>query len=485
MMEEFRDRRRVRPWRDGVTAVAAPPRLVSRPAPVAGSRARLDAGVRLGALVALWSSLLLVTYWWLTGGGIQDLGSWADGLTSTGRLTGLLAADLLLVQVLLMSRLPALEHAFGQDRLARLHRLVGFSSFNLMIAHVGLITWGYAAGRLSATPAELWDLTVNYPGMLLAVAGTVALVMVVVTSIKAARRTLRYESWHLLHLYAYLGVGLALPHQLWTGQDFLASTARTVFWWGLWIAAAVAVLVWRVALPLARSARYGLCVTSVVPEGDGVLSVYMTARRSARMDVEAGQFFTFRFLSGPGWTRAHPYSLSAAPDGRNLRITVKVVGDGSAALRLMRPGTRVLVEGPYGRLSERARTRRRVAFIGAGVGVTPLRAMAEALAYAPGDAVLLYRYSDSPLFVRELEVLARERGLQIIGLPGHRRSAGSWLGAGVGRASDLTALTHWVPDVADRDVYVCGPEGWAEDVRRTTEAAGLPVDRFHVESFGW
>src|SRR4051812_31625096 len=408
------------------------------PAPVAvdGSRARRDAGVRLGALMGLWASLLLVSYWWATGGGIQDLGSWASGLTSSGRLTGLLASGLLLVQVLLMSRLPALEHAFGQDELARVHRLVGFTSFNLMIAHVGLITWGYATGRLSATPGELWTLTVEFPGMLLAAAGTACLVMVVVTSIKAARKKLRYESWHLLHLYAYLGVGLALPHQLWTGQDFLASTARTVFWWGLWIAAAGSVLVWRVALPLWRSSRYGIRVTSVVHEDEGVLSVYMSAGRGARMPVEAGQFLTFRFLNGPGWTHAHPYSLSAAPDGRSLRITVKVVGDGSAALRRLRPGTRVLVEGPYGRLSARARTRRKVAFIGAGVGVTPLRALAEAMDYAPQDAVLLYRYRGRPLFQRELETLVAERGLHLVLLPGHRRARGSWLGSGVGRADD-------------------------------------------------
>jgi ferredoxin-NADP reductase len=322
--------------------------------------------------------------------------------------------------------------------------------------------------------------------MLLAAAGTACLIMVVVTSIRAARRKLRYESWHLLHLYAYLGVGLALPHQLWTGQEFLASTPRTVFWWGLWIASAGAVLVWRVALPLWRSATYGLRATSVVAEGDGLLSVYMTARRGRTMPVEAGQFFTFRFVSGAGWTRAHPYSLSAAPDGRTLRITVKVVGDGSAALRLLRPGTRVLIEGPYGRLSARARTRPKVALIGAGVGVTPLRALAEELEYAPGDAVLLYRYSGgNPLFRRELETLAAERGLEVIWLPGHRRAPGSWLGDGVGSASDLTALTSWAPDIAERDVFVCGPEAWADDVRRTTEAAGLPTDRFHVESFGW
>ncbi|MCU1668287.1 MAG: putative oxidoreductase [Blastococcus sp.] len=468
-----------------MTALAAPPRRASAPTAVTGARARLDAGVRLGSLGGLWASLLLVSYWWATGGGFQQLAGWEAGLTSTGRLTGLLAADLLLVQVLLMSRLPALEHAFGQDRLARLHRLVGFTSFTLLLAHIVLITWGYAAGQLARTPATLWQLTVDYPGMLLAVAGTVCLAMVVVTSVKAARRALRYESWHLLHLYAYLGVGLALPHQLWTGQDFLASTARTVFWWGLWILSAGAVLIWRVALPLWRSARYRIRVTAVVPEGNGIVSVYMASRRTAQLPAEAGQFFNFRFLSGRGWTRAHPYSLSAAPDGRSLRITAKVVGDGSAALRLLRPGTRVLVEGPYGRLSARARTRRRVALIGAGVGITPLRALAEELDYAPGDAVLLYRYSGRPLFERELTTLAADRGLDVVGLPGHRRAPGSWLGEGVGPVDDLTALRYWVPDIADRDVYVCGPEAWADDVRRTTEAAGLPADRFHVESFGW
>ncbi len=468
-----------------MTTFAPPGRPLATEVAVTGSPARRDAGVRLLALVGCWSSVLLVSYWWATGGGIQDLGGWATGLTSTGRLTGLVASVLLLMQVLLMSRLPMLEQAFGQDRLARIHRLVGFTSFNLMVAHIVLITYGYAAGELRRTPSTLWDLTIHYPGMLLAVAGTVCLFMVVFTSVKAARRKLRYESWHLLHLYAYLGVGFALPHQLWTGQEFLVSTARTVFWWGLWVAAVAALLIWRVFLPLWRSARYRIRVTSVVAEGDGVVSVYMAANARARMTAEAGQFFNFRFLGGPGWTRSHPYSLSAAPDGQHLRITAKIVGDGSTALRALSPGTRVLVEGPYGRLSDRARTRRRVAFIGAGVGVTPLRALAEAVAYAPNGATLLYRFTGRPLFEPELRRLADERGLHVVLLPGHRRHPGSFLGDGVGPADDRDLLTRWIPDIADRDVYVCGPQAWADDVRRTTEAAGLPADRFHVETFGW
>ena len=461
--------------------------LPARPAPAGPPvhRHRRDAAVRNGAVVLLWTSLLLVTYWWTTGGGVQDLGTWESGLTSVGRLTGLLASDLLLVQVLLMARVPVLERAFGQDRLARQHRVIGFTSFNLLLGHLVLITWGYAAGRLSATPATLWELTVDYPGMLLAVAGTVCLVMVVVTSVRAARRRLRYESWHLLHLYGYLGAGLALPHQLWTGQEFLTSPAAAVFWWGLWAATAGAVLVWRVGLPLWRSTRHRLRVTSVVREARGVVSVYMTGRHMDRLGAEAGQFFTWRFLTGPGWTRGHPYSLSAAPDGRSLRITVKELGDDSGALRHVRRGTRVLVEGPFGRLSARARTQRKVALLAAGVGITPLRALAEELHYRPGEAVLLYRFNGRPLFAQEITVLAEERGLEVLWLPGRRRAPDSWLGDGVGTADDLTALTYWVPDIADRDVYVCGPEEWADDVRRSTAAAGLPDDRFHAESFGW
>ncbi len=452
----------------------------SRPHREDGTRARRDAAVRLAAGSALWLALLLVAYWWAAGGGIRDF-----GLLSVGRLTGLVASVLLLAQVLLMARVPVLERAFGQDRLARIHRVVGFTSFDLMLAHVVLITWGYAVGSVTRFPSTFWDLMWHYPGMLLAVAGTLCLCLVVATSIRAARRRIRYEPWHLLHLYAYLGVGLALPHQLWTGQDFLSSTSRTVFWWTAWGVAAGAVLVWRVGVPVGRNLRHRLQVTSVVPEAPGLASVYIGGRDLDRLPVEAGQFLSWRFLGRPGWTRSNPYSLSAAPDGRSLRITVQDVGDGSRSAHALTPGTRVVVEGPFGRLSARARSRRRLAFIGAGVGCAPLRGLAEALAYAPGDAVYVERYADTPLFADELDVLGRERGLHVLRLPGHRRADDSWLPAAVGPRSDLDALRGWIPDIAERDVFVCGPEAWTDLVRRDLLAAGLAPEHLHLETFKW
>ncbi|MFL6024555.1 MAG: oxidoreductase, partial [Marmoricola sp.] len=110
------------------------------PVPAYGQRARFDAFVRRAAGATLWLSLLLVTSWWVADRGVQDLTGWETGLTSVGRISGLVASVLLLAQVLLMARVPVLERAFGQDRLAHLHRLVGFTSFNLMVLHVVTIT---------------------------------------------------------------------------------------------------------------------------------------------------------------------------------------------------------------------------------------------------------------------------------------------------------------------------------------------------------
>src|SRR5689334_3543021 len=116
-----------------------------------------------------WASLLVVTALWVGNRGVQQvLGGGPEAVSALGRLTGLLASDLLLVQVLLMARVPLVERAFGQDRLARWHRWTGFTSFHLMLAHIVLITIGYAGAARANAVAELWDLIVTYPGMLLA-----------------------------------------------------------------------------------------------------------------------------------------------------------------------------------------------------------------------------------------------------------------------------------------------------------------------------
>ena len=398
-----------------------------------------------------WARMTIVASLWITGRGPAGLGgSPAELLTSLGRLTGLVAADLLLLQVLLMARVPVIERSYGQDELARRHRTVGFWSFTLLVAHIVLITIGYTLADHTNVLRETWTLVTTYGGMLLAVAGTAALTLVTVTSIRIARRRLRYESWHLLHLYAYLGVGLTVPHQIWTGADFATSSLARAYWWTSYAAAAGAVLAYRVGLPVWRTLRHRLTVASVVQERPGVVTVHLAGRELDRLPVRAGQFFVFRFLDGPGWSRGNPYSLSAAPRGDRLRLTAKNLGDGSGRLAGLRPGTRVLIEGPYGRLTGAARSKTKVALLACGIGITPMRALLEDLQYAPGEAVLVYRAgTESDLVFRaELDALARDRGVVVHYVPGHRiPDRASWLPEDAAAWRDDQALLHLIPDL--------------------------------------
>nr|WP_221376140.1 ferredoxin reductase family protein [Actinoplanes polyasparticus] len=413
-------------------------------------------------------TLLIVTALWTVG--LDDA---PTGPAAWGRLAALWSADLLLIQVVLMARIPWVERAYGQDTLARWHRWTGFASFLLLVAHVVLAVTAY--GMRAPDPGMLW-----------AYVAFAALILVVVTSVRRVRRRMRYESWHLLHLYAYLGVGLALPHMLLLGSDFRSPVARA-YWWSLYAIAAGSVVVFRLGLPVWRTLRHRLTVDHVDPEGPGLVSVYLRGRRLDRLPVRAGQFFVWRFLDGRGGLRGHPFSLSGPPRSDSLRITVKVVGDGTSRVAALRPGTRVLIEGPYGRMTAAAYAGGPVTMLACGTGVTPLLALLWDLPYAHGRATLVYRtrHPHEVAFGKELEWLAEHRGVRLVPLVGPRAEPGSWLPAEYADYDDAQALRALAPDLAGHDVYVCGPDAWAASVFRAARAVGVPPARLHRERFGW
>jgi ferredoxin-NADP reductase len=214
----------------------------------------------------------------------------------------------------------------------------------------------------------------------------------------------------------------------------------------------------------------------------------MRGRNLEKLRASAGQFFTWRFLDGPGWTRGNPYSLSAAPTPTHLRITAKDLGDGSGRLTSLKPGTRVLVEGPFGRMHPGVRTRRKVTLLAAGIGVTPLRAILEDLDQGPGDVTLVYRArsTDDVVLQREIDALVAAKGARVYYAVGPRiPDRHSWLPQSAAHLDDVTALRRLVPDVADHDVFVCGAVPWMEAARNACLAAGVPSERIHLERFSW
>jgi predicted ferric reductase len=434
-------------------------------------------------VIAPWAALAAI----IVGGGAviflwfqdtQYVSGLADWLTNAGRITGLLAGYAVVVLLALMARVPALERGLGSDRLARWHAMGGRYTVSLSVAHTLLIIWGYAVAAHTNVFHETTSLVLDYTDVMMATVALLLLVAVGITSARAARRKLRYETWHFIHLYTYLAIALAFSHQFATGADFVNNAKARWLWSAMYIGVGLLLLWYRLLTPIIAAFRHQFRVVEVRRESTDVVSVAVTGRRLGDLHAEAGQFFRWRFLTRDLWWAANPYSLSAAPRPDLLRVTVKITGDHSAALLDLKPGVRVLAEGPYGAFTATRRTRRRVLLLAGGVGITPLRSLLETLQGRPGDIDLIYRANtEADLVLRhEIDWIAQRRGIAVHYLLGPPT---------LGTTDHLAAqqLRRLVPDVAERDVFLCGPEPMMAAARIGLRQAGVPRRHIHHESF--
>ncbi len=440
---------------------------------------------RLARLVTAWILWLVllgnaafIIWLWGNGGGISAVKNIATFFTSVGRITGLLSAYLALVQVLLLARLPFLERLLGFDSLTIWHRRNGKAVLYLVLAHVVFITLGYALLDRLSLPNEVSSLLGNYPGMIAATVGTALLILVAISSFVVARAKLPYEAWYAVHLTAYAGIALAWVHQVPTGNEFILRPVATAYWTALYMATWVFLVMFRVAQPIFRAFWHRMRVAEVIVEGPNVVSLRITGQRLDRLGIQAGQFFLWRFLSPGRWWQSHPFSLSEAPAGTSLRITVKASGDFTRQLAGVRPGSMVVAEGPFGVFTDAVRKRERVALIAGGIGITPVRALAEEMR---GDVVVIYRAirEEEVVFRAELDQLARDRGVTVHYVIGHHAAPQGE------RVMSPEHLRELVPDIMDRDIYICGPPGMARFLERNVRAADVPRSHIHIERFAF
>ncbi|WP_062287284.1 ferredoxin reductase family protein [Demequina phytophila] len=413
--------------------------------------------------------------------GTVDVTTLAGLLTTLGRIAGIVASTMIMAQLILIARIPLVEQAIGHDRGARLHARLGRLGFVVIIAHIVLLVAGYALPTQTGLLAQTWAFVVSYGGpMFMASVGFLVLVAVVVTSYAIVRSRWRYENWHAVHLFSYLAVGLSIPHQLTDGQSFMTMGPAWWYWVILWTVAVGGLLAYRVVRPLARFWRHSIRVAAVGTLPDGSTVIAMHGRRLTRLGAKGGQFMLFRFLQHDMWGQAHPYSLSRTVRDGWMRITVKPLGDGSAALRTLRPGTRVMVEGPLGVFTDDSRSGDHLVLAGAGVGITPILALLEDATFRPGGCTVIVRArSEAEIpHLEEFRELAAARGATLHVLTGRR-------GDGWAPASSPATLSRLVPAIAGADVYACGPDRWVTAVMDDAVVAGVPEHRRHAEEFAW
>lgn len=399
-------------------------------------------------------------------------GTGKNEILTVAKFFGLHASLIWMFQLVLIARIPWLDLRLGMDRLTSLHRWVGFTLWWTVLAHATIVVLGFAALD-GVSPVQTYFALATVPASLLGMVAATVITVVAVVSFRPVRRKLSYEAWHGIHFLLYLAVAVGVAHQLLEATTFPNSLPAQVYWWTLWAAVITALIVFRIIVPLRRNAYHQLRVSKVVPEADNVVSVYMTGRNLDRLPARAGQFMIWRFLGHNPWWQANPFSLSAAPNGRTLRLTAKASGKTSAGLRNVPVGTRVFAEGPYGAFTSMHKVKPATLLIAGGVGITPVRAMLEE---GTGPTVMLYRARNASEAVLwgELEELARARGAQLRLLTGRTSEYNPF---------DPQNLLQLVPDILDREVFVCGPPPMTNAVLKAVRALNVPRSQVHAELF--
>ncbi|ANF32205.1 oxidoreductase [Leifsonia xyli] len=447
------------------------------PAPQVRARPRGRTGRRSGGALAVRAALVLgvvvvLGMWWFTVPA-GYAATPANALTSFGELAGMVGGFLVCAQVLLIARVPWFENAIGLDKLVSWHRSLGASVLFLIVAHVLFLVIGGELADRNPPWTEFVSILNSYPDMVSALVGTIAFLVVGLSSARLIRTKLSYEVWYWLHVTTYVSIFLTFLHQLSGGAHFVSQPVNRVLWLALYLGTAAAVLTWRFILPGMDAWRGRMRVAAVVPESEGVNSVWLTGPRVAQLGVRAGNFLLFRFFSRGHLGTAHPYSVSAVPANGYLRITVGALGDHSSRLPHLRPGSLVFAEGPFGRFTADRASRPRILLVAGGAGIGPIRALAEELVRRGAQPVVLYR-ARSARHLALLGELQAMPGVTVIPLVGRR----SELGYDPLAAEPLHRL---IPDVHDWEAFICGPAGMADRVQASLRALRMPKRFIHRE----
>ena len=391
-----------------------------------------------------------------------------------GNLFAMTGTYLALVMVLVVSRLAFVERVLGQDRLVHLHKTLSPWPLSLIVLHVVLTTVGYAQNAKTGFMHEFGTFLSSFPNMITATIGFGVMVTVGIVSIRAIRVRLRRETWWTIHLTMYLALALSYAHILALGPAFVGHPLARVFWIVIWLGTAGVVLIYRVAVPLVRSSRHSLQVAEVKREAAGVASIVLQGRNLDKLKISGGQFFSWRFLAPGIWWQAHPYSISALPKPPFLRLTVKGIGDHSKFLASLKPGTKVLIEGPFGAMTVQNKRPGKTVLIAGGIGITALRSLLEDLD-SSSEPVLIRRVTkDSELILKgEIDSLIKNRKGVLHELVGSRQKV----------RFDASKLKSLVPDIIERDVFVCGSPGFVDSVVQIVCDCGVPPEKVHFEAF--
>lgn len=206
--------------------------------------------------------------------------------------------------------------------------------------------------------------------------------------------------------------------------------------------------------------------------------------------MKAGQHIEVLLSSG-GQVHHRCYSPSARPDGR-LAITVKRKAGGVVSQWLhsaVRPGQVLTLGKPRGHfVLGDPQAQRKVLMLAAGSGITPIASMvAQCLAMPPSQrpdlqVMAQFRQPGDVIFRADMRDWSAKGVPVTVALS---QPQGALAGDGLLTVDrlDSAQILRDCPDVAQRHVYLCGPDGFMQKMVQALVALGVPTRHIHTERF--
>ena len=326
---------------------------------------RLDVYV-LGWILT-FGSLLITTGLWTAARFPRVASSHLWPWRAFSQLTILWSITLMAIAMLAVVRANALEPVFGGlDRSVRFHRVLGPSAILLLIAHVVFLALAefQKSGSLGNVFIPFWSQSTRSIDIL-------AFYTLLLLGGLAYDHRMRYERWLFVHrLTGLVFLGGALHGAMEPGTIGDFEPLRT--WIVILMLAGGASWFYRVVLFNRLGPRYPYRLETVVSRGSNIIDLVMRPVER-RMMYEPGTFAFLRIPTMEGQQKElHPFSISSSPVDRDLRFSIRTVGDFTRRLPSLKSGTHLEVYGPFGGFTaHRFAPFRRLVCIGAGIGITP------------------------------------------------------------------------------------------------------------------
>jgi ferredoxin-NADP reductase len=205
-----------------------------------------------------------------------------------------------------------------------------------------------------------------------------------------------------------------------------------------------------------------------------------------------GQHVDVRLTAEDGYSTERSYSISSAPDGDRIELTIQRLDDGEVSpylTEVLGPGDPLELRGPIGGYFVwRPADPAPVLLIGGGSGVVPLMAMARTRsAVGGGRAPMRLIYSTrSPgtlLYAAELGRIAAGAAGISVEVVYTRTAPPGWTGS-TGRLDASRLATLAGPDAAGGVRFVCGPTGFVENMANLLIDQGTDPRQIKTERFG-